>query len=326
METKPAFSMTEDTIMVIQGGVSHLVRKGQSNFAALRQALQGGRWGDVSKHLRPDSSVEAWAQGRFAFVGGDITFDGHSLPASLTSRIKEMASKGESPQPFFAFWERLQRNPSYRSVQTLWGFLEYEGIPITEDGCFLAYKSVREDYRDHHTGNFDNSPGTVNRMPRNQISDDPNKPCHEGFHVGSFQYASGFKSAPRIVICKIDPENVVSVPYDASAGKIRVCEYAVIGNHNGGKLSSTVHEEDDGLIDEVETDEPGDEAQPEPAPVKVPRKYQKYLKMDEDQLLKLSIEKLREYAYRGLKIVGATKVPGGKLGLIDRIQRTITGN
>ena len=52
-------------------------------------------------------------------------------------------------------------------------------------------------------------------------------------HVGALAYAITFCSGggSRIVICEVDPENVVCVPYDCSQQKMRVCEYKVIGHH-----------------------------------------------------------------------------------------------
>lgn len=154
-----------------------------------------------------------------------------------------MVAKGDDPQCFFNFWERLQKNPSYRSVNQLWSFLLNKSIPLTPEGKFLAYKSVRDDYKDHHSNTFDNSPGRVNKMPRNMISDDPANECDPGFHVGAIEYARSTYSSGRIVICEVDPENVVSVPRDHNAQKMRVCEYKVIGNYGSDLPSTTFVEE-----------------------------------------------------------------------------------
>lgn len=154
-----------------------------------------------------------------------------------------MVAKGDDPQSLFNFWERLQKNPSFRSVNQLWSFLQNRGIPLTPEGNFLAYKSVRSDYKDHHSNTFDNSPGRINKMPRNMISDDPANECDPGFHVGAIAYAKSMYSDGRIVICEVDPENVVSVPRDHNAQKMRVCEYKVIGNYGSDLPSTTFVEE-----------------------------------------------------------------------------------
>jgi hypothetical protein len=222
-------------------------------------------------------------------------------------------------------------------VNQLWDFLQNKGIPLTEDGCFLAYKSVRQDFKDHHSGQFDNSPGKVHEMPRNQISDDPRVECHEGFHVGALEYAKNTWSGARLVVCKVDPENVVSVPHDHNSQKMRVCKYEVTGHHNGTHLPSTTFKEDthDDEGDENEEGEdvdvqdlsPGTDPEPDeftrddPKKEKRPSKkgFTRLDKLDMENLLKESIDTLRKYATKGLVITGASKIPGGKVALVAKI-------
>ena len=45
-------------------------------------------------------------------------------------------------------------------------------------------------------------------------------------HFGSHEYASTF--GPRMVLVKVDPKDLVCVPYDCSQGKVRVCRYWVL--------------------------------------------------------------------------------------------------
>jgi len=286
-----------------------------------------------------------------------------------------MATAGNDPTYLLNFWERLQKNPSHRSVTQLFSFLLHEGISFTEDGCFLAYKSVRDDYRDHHSGTFVNKPGAVLEMPRNKISDDPRHACHEGLHVGALSYAQTFGgSGSRIVICKIAPEDVVCVPYDESQRKMRVSRYEVIGNY-GCLLPSTVYkpeqlrnedyrpdpapaahlideddppddeDEDDGSLDaegeeeeregdvfpdDVEKGDLTEASKPEEKPavkeaggVEVPKEYQHYLDEGTEELMEHYLDELRKYATYGLKIVGASKIGGGKMALIARIMEVV---
>ena len=204
-------------------------------------------------------------------------------------------------------------------------------LPLTEDGCFLAYKGVSEDYKDVHSGSIDNSPGAIVSMSRNKISDDPNEGCHVGLHVGAIEYAGSF--GPRVVICKVSPEHVVCVPRDNSFQKMRVCEYEVIGNH-GGTLSNTVErvdpfnynvESDDSFTDddccdddceEFEGDEDLDEECDSGDLDKADLDA-----MTARELMDLTLDVLRQYAGKGLKIVGASKIPGGKAALVGKIIR-----
>jgi len=261
------YNLTRESATIVYQGKTHTVQKGSPNYLPLREALLNEVWDDVPKHLTVGKSLEEWARGEFKIDGDRITFRGDALPQDLNRRIVAMAREGSDPAPLFNFWERLQKNPSMRSVEQLWSFLQHTNIPLTPEGKFLAYKGVRPDYKDQHSGTVDNSPGACNRMPRNKISDDPRVECHFGFHVGALGYARGFSS--KIVVCEVDPEHVVCVPYDHESQKMRVCEYKVIGNY-GGPLSSTVVVPDTEDVEPfVETDEDDFEDEDEVAPAEV---------------------------------------------------------
>jgi hypothetical protein len=124
--------------------------------------------------------------------------------------------------------ENLMANPSYRAVNELYGFLEKNNLPITSDGHFLAYKKVREDYKDCHSGTFDNSVGKVVEMERNQVNDNKEQTCSAGLHFCSEGYLRHF-GGERVMILKINPRDVVSIPTDYNDSKGRCCRYEVIG-------------------------------------------------------------------------------------------------
>lgn len=326
------YTLSNESVMVVVDGVAHTVRKGVPNFVQLVTALLSDDDAAVRANLTVKNSLEAWAKGKFTVDGDTVKYMGDVLPPILNKRMVEMATKGESPESLFNFWDKLQANPSKRSVDQLWTFLEHCGIPLAPDGDFLAYKGVRDDLTDQYSGKLDNTPGKVQTMARNQISDDPRTPCHEGLHVGALSYASGF--GPTTIIVKVNPADVVCVPYDESARKMRVCRYEVIGFH-GSQLSDTTHEDendpeftsDEGMVDDLaltdESEEGGlvDEATVSANLKKVTQKdkYADFGKLQTKDLLRCSIAELREYAGKGLQIVGASKIPGGKTSLIKRI-------
>lgn len=353
---KPTYTITDKTVTVIWEGKPHTVKQGNANFEGLRKTLEEERWEDIPKFLTVAGGIEQWAGDGFTVQHGNMSYDGDQLPSELHARVVEMASQGESPTNLLRFWRRLQLNPSYRSVEQLFPFLVHQGIPIDEDGCFLAYKGVKDNYKDCHSGMVDNSPGTAHEMPRNRISDDPRTPCHEGFHVGAYSYASGF--GPRVVICKVDPMDVVCVPYDNSQQKMRVCKYKVLGNYGAQLPSTSITEEEIGVptdkpVEYSQYHQPADKPEPKktktPKPKKIkitgtgglvppilekpkrnPKRKSRAVKLDpsvwkgfddmsQSHLLSQSLDALRKYATHVLKIVGASKIPGGKPALVTRI-------
>lgn len=136
------------------------------------------------------------------------------------------------------FLDNLMSNPSFRAVNETYTFLENQGLPITEDGCFLGYKAVRNNYTDLRTGTFNNNVGQTVKMNRNQVNENYHEDCSYGLHVGSLGYVESFggfyrgqtpsSGGNRLLIVKVNPKDVVSVPEYAGHTKMRVCEYVVV--------------------------------------------------------------------------------------------------
>ena len=373
--TAPAYTLTNESVTIIHEGKPHTIQKGMTQFHVLREAIlsaiQTDDWDPVISSLTVAGSLMQYLGDRWSVdAHRTIKMDGNPVPQSIVDRIWRMANVGESPQPLFRFYERLSKNPSRRSVTQLFDFLKHQNIPLEEDGRFLAYKAVKEDFKDVHSGTVDNHPGVVNKLDRNLVSDDPNEACHFGFHVGALGYASTFHTSGQMIICRVDPEHVVCVPYDYSHQKMRVCEYEVIGMYSGTPMSSDVHKEElaadedgewkdgdnddedeiegedlramaNGDDDEIDDDNgnhnPDDANEPDlrnNAAVsadaiqqelkKIDQKAEKnkaatFRRMDAKKLMNQSIGDLRSYAGHTLKIIGASKIPGGKAALISKI-------
>jgi hypothetical protein len=158
-----------------------------------------------------------------------VLFKGEEIPEFVQKRILEMVRAGLPLQPIVNFLTLLEDNPSYRVVQRLFEFLDYGKMPLTEDGCFLAYKAVRKDWMDIHSGRISNHIGATPSVPRNKVDENQNRTCSYGLHLCSFDYLPAFAHADgHVVICKVNPADVVAIPTDYNNTKMRVCAYEVI--------------------------------------------------------------------------------------------------
>lgn len=357
------FSLSNESLTIYVGGLPTTVRAGTVQYNQLREAILKDQWDLIPTLLAPGGALAKYLGDRFvAGESGTISYDGVPLPASLTGRISAMAGEGVDPSPLLRFYERLHRNPSYRSREQVFDFLRHLDIAIEADGTFLAYKGINDNYTDVHSGTVPNNPGQKHEMARNLISDDPDQGCHFGYHVGALEYARGFGRV--VVICRVDPEHVVCVPKDYSFQKMRVCKYEVVGEWSGETLPVNVDAsdlpesdesyeayedsfEDDSYfedpesdpVDEGESDDdhepwlgdpaevPGDlvtrpTVKPENPPTVIKKMPAPRLdKLDAKGLMKRSIEDLRRYASGRLKILGASKITGGKSTLVAKIMQ-----
>ena len=185
---------------------------------------------------RAQAAVQAAAQitPNIAIQNGVVTFKGMSVDNSLTTRMVSMLDEGFNLVPMALFLENLMANPSYRAVTELYSFLEKGNMPITPDGHFMAYKAVRADFKDIHSGTMDNSIGQVVEMSRNGVDEDKNRTCSAGLHFCSFEYLPHFACAQgHVVLVKINPRDVVAIPADYNDTKGRTCRYEVTGEYEG---------------------------------------------------------------------------------------------
>lgn len=185
--------------------------------------------------LDPAKVAEA-SGGEIELVNGVVHYRGQPLHNALAGRIKDMLTQGFSVVPMLACLNNLMENPSSRAVQEWFAFIDHYALPITEDGYFLAYKSVRPDYTDKYTGTIQNTVGSSPSMPRNMVDDDCRNTCSRGLHVGALDYAgpNGWyhSQGDHIMICKVNPRDVVCVPADHNATKLRVCAYTVVDEYD----------------------------------------------------------------------------------------------
>jgi hypothetical protein len=191
----------------------------------------------------------------FDIQGEEIFYKGEKLPKAFSDKVLSIIADGLPLEHFEKFWENLEKNPSSKSIEELTQFLDYKELPITEDGCFLAYKGVQSDYFSSHgntetkvlqgtvnsSGHILNSVGAVIEVRRRDVDDDRNKHCSKGLHCGSLEYARGFAS--RLVVVKVNPADVVSVPSDYDCQKCRVSKYEVISDFVEEITASVVDED-----------------------------------------------------------------------------------
>lgn len=176
---------------------------------------------------------------------GELFYGTKPLHGTLVDRVLDMRRKGYNVKPFLKFVENLMKNPSFNSIEQLYDFLDHKNLPITPDGCFLAYKTVKDDFYSKRGGNLTLLQGVVNEQGqirneigdvieclRSEVDDNPNNHCSKGLHVGCLAYAGpgGWynSSYDNVVIVKVNPADAVSVPADHDFQKLRCSKYEVV--------------------------------------------------------------------------------------------------
>lgn len=256
MSKKMLGRMIQDdgTLSLVLDSKSYTVDTSHPQYAKLKKAVtenDGDAFLDsfnaaLAAQKAINESVAAKKIGLVVDDDGNVTANGVPVDSVVAEAIRKLQKSGGDIVPVVKFLERLLTNLSYNVQGQLWQFLNACGLTLTEDGCFLAYKAVRSDYYDKYTGTILNSVGAViPRFERNQVDDNPQNHCSKGYHCGALEYAGpgGYYNAvgDKVMIVKVAPEDVVSVPTDHSFRKLRCCFYEVVGEFEG-RLDRVVYE------------------------------------------------------------------------------------
>jgi len=219
------------TVFFAKNNSQHTVANDHPRYKEICKLVSQDEFDQVLDIVDVRAAINAFvynsASGRFNIESGKLIFDGSEVHSTLADRMIDMAIAGLDITSMENFMVNLFENQSYRAVTELYSFLEAGNLPITPDGHFLAYKRIRDDYTDVHSGTMDNSIGKVVSMPRNQVNEDKNQTCSYGLHFCSYDYLHYF-SGDRVVVLKINPRDVVSIPADYNDTKGRCCRYEVI--------------------------------------------------------------------------------------------------
>lgn len=221
-------------VTVMMNGETHTINGDHANYSAIREALKAKDHALVEQLINIKKTLINFVQGTVRIMGDQVFYGDMEVKGSVVNRILQMVREGFDAQPMLKFLGNLMLNPSKRAVDELYGFLEATSLPITEDGHFLAYKKVRDDYKDFYTGKMDNSIGQVLEMPRNQVDDNRDQTCSHGLHFCSLSYLPHYHGGTgRVMIVKINPADVVSIPSDYNNAKGRAARYEIVGEYEG---------------------------------------------------------------------------------------------
>lgn len=213
--------------------------------------------------------VQGILDGRMAVENGHVTIDHDSIDPVLEAHILRLLKDDGTPKDrknwaaFARFVEKLYTNTDEFVRKQLFGWLNYEtmtgrGFTLTSDGNFIGYKgcagTADEPRSIHHgsayvdgvfhQGAIPNKVGSTVEMKRSSVQNNPAVGCSYGLHVGTYDYAKGWAQGVLLTVI-VDPRDVVSVPVECEAQKIRVCRYKVLDTTEVAYTESTYYAEDD---------------------------------------------------------------------------------
>lgn len=232
-------------LSVFDGDNAHVAtERTHPNIKRLIELAQAGD-PEVVRLLDPTTDiVEKFEKlSRKVSIGGDTIFlNGDPAPKAISDAILRHHRAGSDFTALVNFLERLGQNPNQDSVEQLYAWLDAsDGFTITHDGFIVGYKGV-ESVGDGTFLSISSGRAIVDgevksgripqhldaevEMPRSEVQFNPGVGCSVGLHVGTWEYASSFGRGTVLEVL-VDPADVVSVPHDCAAQKMRTCRYVV---------------------------------------------------------------------------------------------------
>lgn len=228
------------TLMI--DGVPAVVDRTNPNFDLIEADLKAGKYDRVLNLSNTKAAVEkaiaeAGEGSKLSIRNGQVFWAGPNGPEQvqgpLVDRIIKTIRNGSTVQavkPLIALLSNISRNRAKDLREELYQFLMSGAMPITQDGCFLAYKKVKANFRDCHTGTMDNSPGKLVWQDPSTVDTNRNNHCSRGLHFCSRGYLQHFGNEDsKIVVVKVNPRHVYAIPTDYQCQKGRASEYYVVG-------------------------------------------------------------------------------------------------
>jgi hypothetical protein len=186
---------------------------------------------------------------------GELFYYGVHLTSTIAKRIEKDAAEGTLDDRYIKFLVRLLRNPSAKSVEMLYDFMQANDIDILPDGRIKCFRGVTQlpdgSCVDYHSGKVPQYEGCFISMPRNFVEDNPEVACSHGLHCASAEYAKGYGVLTEVAV---DPADVVSVPYDYDFAKCRCCRFEILmapAKRTEGIPNEYVVDRDGNVIEEI---------------------------------------------------------------------------
>ena len=242
----------DDSMTFVIDGKTYKVLKTDPVFSRVKAAHLVQDSDAIVKLLDISAGLVNYASGSVTIADGVVTWNGMEMHNAVTKRMVRMMQEEFEISDLILFLDNMMENPSKTAINELYQFMDANELPITSDGYMLAYKKVLADYTDIYSGTFDNSVGQAPTMRRGEVDDDRDRTCSTGFHFCSKDYLHSFGSngsGARVMIVKINPRDVVSIPSDYNNAKARCCDYEVVGEWDEW-YTKFKQNEDDALLED----------------------------------------------------------------------------
>lgn len=240
------FIDSNQVTVYFEDGASAVWKKNHPKFNRIIELCKNSQWIEIEVlHNIPKAIMinETKIEGDTLLVGDvaiDLTEPQEPDESPIVGFIKVLRDKGvvdtdiEAVKPFL---KNMFENPHINAPHEIYEYCKALDFEITEDGCFIAYKRVNDNLTSCYDGKTKHIIGQYTEEKK--FDTNRNNHCSNGLHFCSKSYLNSYCGA-KVIMVKINPKDVVSIPTDYNFAKGRCCKYLTIGEiSEHGNLKTT---------------------------------------------------------------------------------------
>lgn len=249
-ETYPAIVVLNDSLIIINtNSQTFTYYNHHKNFSEVKEiasqivktsSCTEKQFSDLKSFSSIKEKLITWGNGHISVSNNQIYYKDELIDNVLSKFILHLIDKKDKTLQYWCnFLDTIQNCSSSHVYDRLFLFISKNDLSISKDGkSIYAWKVIGSNYKDKYTNTIDNSVGQYVSMPRNRVTIDNNITCSSGLHVASLDYLRSCyaNSGDRLVIVKVNIEDIVSVPNDYEGSKIRVSAYTVVAEAGTWKV------------------------------------------------------------------------------------------
>lgn len=241
-ETYPAIVVLNDSLIIINtNSQTFTYYNNHKNFSEIKEiasqivktsSCTEKQFSDLKSFSSMKEKLITWGNGHISVINNQIYYKDELIDNVLSKFILHLIDKKDKTLQYWCnFLDTIQNCSSSHVYDRLFLFISQNDLAVSKDGkSVFAWKIIRNDYKDKYTGTIDNSVGQYVSMPAHKVTSDPNIHCSSGLHVASLDYLRSCYASyvDRLIIVKVNIDDIISIPNDYQGSKIRVKSYSVI--------------------------------------------------------------------------------------------------
>ena len=231
-----AHIITDDGVNGFAFGKPFAASVDHPNYAAIIQAIKANNYAPIPDLVNQSKAMQARVtmecisdRVKIDAAAGVILYDGYEIHNTLVNHIFRSLADGFDINPTVLLLEHMLENPSKQTIERMFDWFEAGNMPITEDGYFIAFKRVRNDWTSFYDSKTMHEIGKETSFPRYLCDDNNHNTCSAGLHFCSQGYLPSYCGGEgRVLVLKIHPKDVVAIPFEYGTHKGRACNYLVL--------------------------------------------------------------------------------------------------